>query len=444
VGFGHSLAIKEDGSLWAWGRNRCGQLGDGRTIDRDVPAEIEILKNVVGVAAGTDYTFAVTEDGSLWGWGYNSNGQLGIGTNNIIEYSPVKVMEDVVSISSSGGSTFAIKKDKSLWAWGSNSFGQLGDGNAYKELPQKVVFDAEPIKPTSTPVITSSASPSNTPKVTGAPDHTTSPEITKTPDVTKTPGHGIISTPVKTPSVPVQPKDTVSKTDNKGSTSTPKPTPTQTSPEPTEIIETPTDKPGVGFSDINEHWAKESIIKLLEKDLITGYEDNTIRPNRHITRNEAIVVLAKLLKLEPRGDIALYFSDKDRIPEWVRPYLGISQNYGLIVGFEDNSFRGQNNLTRAQASVVFLKVLSLTGGIDKSISEISQITREYKIHSNITEYKDFTESHWSYAYLDMAFSIGLIKGYEDKTIRPDNSITRAEFFTMAAKVLEISEAESGN
>ena len=402
AGVSHSLAVKEDGSLWAWGRNRCGQLGDETTIDKNVPVEIESIKNVVYVAAGTDYTFAIKEDGSLWGWGYNSNGQLGIGTNATIEYLPAKVMEEVTNISSSGGSTFVIKEDKSLWAWGSNYFGQLGDGNAYKELPQRIVFDPEPTKPTATPSVTPTPSPSNTPKVT---EPTDPPYVTKTPSATKTPEHDKTPKPTRTPYFPMPPKNTENKTDNKGNSPLP-PTPTQTmqaSPEPTETIEPPLENPGVGFSDINNHWAKESIVKLLEKDLIVGYDDNTIRPDQYITRNEAIVILAKLLKLEPRDDIALGFSDADRIPEWVKPYLKISQNYGLIVGFEDNSFRGQNNLTRAQASVVFLKVLSLTGGMDKSISEISGIPKDYKIHSGIVEFKDFSKFLWSYSYMVMAF-----------------------------------------
>ena len=88
------------------------------------------------------------------------------------------------------------------------------------------------------------------------------------------------------------------------------------------------------------------------------------------------------------------FSDADRIPEWLS-LAKISQNYGLIVGFEDNSFRGQKS-SKSTFSCL-LKSFIPTGGMDKSILKF-QNTKDYKIHSGIVEFKDF-QFHWSYAYL---------------------------------------------
>ncbi len=88
VGWYHSLAIKTDGSLWAWGYNAWGQLGDGTTTDRWTP--VRVLTGVAAVSAGADHTVARKTDGSLWAWGANWYGQLGDGTTTN-HLSPVPV-----------------------------------------------------------------------------------------------------------------------------------------------------------------------------------------------------------------------------------------------------------------------------------------------------------------------------------------------------------------
>jgi len=124
AGLSHTMAIRSDGSLWAWGNNRLGQLGDGTDIDSRTP--IKIMDDVAYVSAGSIYTMAIKTDGSLWAWGANW-GQLGDGTT-INRYYPVWIMDDVVAVSAGVAHTMAIKTGGSLWAWGSNNEGQLGDG----------------------------------------------------------------------------------------------------------------------------------------------------------------------------------------------------------------------------------------------------------------------------------------------------------------------------
>jgi len=121
----NSLAIKPDGSLWAWGDNRYGALGDGTTTDRHTP--IQVLTGVAAVAAGGIYTLAIKSDGSLWAWGNNNDGQLGDGTTTW-RSTPVQVLTGVAAVSANGGHSLALKPDGSLWAWGYNGFGELGDG----------------------------------------------------------------------------------------------------------------------------------------------------------------------------------------------------------------------------------------------------------------------------------------------------------------------------
>ena len=125
TGWGHTMAVRNDGSLWAWGSNMVGQLGDGTITSRHNP--VRVMDNVVAVSAGFDYTMAIRSDGSLWAWGLNESGQLGDGTTTE-RHSPVRVMDNVIAVSASLSHTMAIRNDGSLWAWGSNGVGRLGDG----------------------------------------------------------------------------------------------------------------------------------------------------------------------------------------------------------------------------------------------------------------------------------------------------------------------------
>ena len=139
AGSSHTMAIKTDGSLYGWGDNQFGALGigteticvpgEGRVlIDYNMHTPIKILDDVVSVTAGWKCTYAIKTDGSLWAWGLNNYGQLGDGTveNRL---TPVKIMDDVIDVAYGSSYAFAIKSDNSLWSWGLNNNGQLGDGN---------------------------------------------------------------------------------------------------------------------------------------------------------------------------------------------------------------------------------------------------------------------------------------------------------------------------
>ena len=120
----HSVGLKSDGTVWAWGRNNLGQLGDGSTSDSPTPKQVGV--GYTAVAAGADSTFAIKPDGSLWAWGDNSLGQYGDGSN-IGSLVPKQIGTGFAFVTSANGRTFAIKTDGSLWASGLNN-GRLGDG----------------------------------------------------------------------------------------------------------------------------------------------------------------------------------------------------------------------------------------------------------------------------------------------------------------------------
>ncbi|MBD3921857.1 hypothetical protein H8B09_24060 [Paenibacillus sp. PR3] len=120
-GYRHSLMLKEDGSVWAVGGNEHGQLGNGKqSIDIAVePVQVEGLKDIIAVAAGDDHSLALRKDGTVWAWGGNQNGQLGIdGTGNQLRPVQVKGLSHIVTISAGLYESAALESSGLIWAWG--------------------------------------------------------------------------------------------------------------------------------------------------------------------------------------------------------------------------------------------------------------------------------------------------------------------------------------
>ncbi len=138
AGYYHTAAIKTDGSLWTWGGNSSGALGDGTTTNKSSP--VKIMDNVAAVSAGYCHTAAIKTDGSLWTWGDNCFGQLGDSTIMNKQYIPVKIMDNVAAVSVGSWHTTAIKTDGSLWTWGENCYGCIGDGTTTdRNIPVKIM-----------------------------------------------------------------------------------------------------------------------------------------------------------------------------------------------------------------------------------------------------------------------------------------------------------------
>lgn len=125
----HSLALKADGTVWAWGANYKGQLGLGDIISRSIPVQLSSFSGITKIACSSESSLALKNDSTVWAWGRNDYYQLGDGTN-IDRYSPVKVVDltGVIDIASGELYSLALKSDGSVWAWGRNNLGNLGNG----------------------------------------------------------------------------------------------------------------------------------------------------------------------------------------------------------------------------------------------------------------------------------------------------------------------------
>lgn len=146
IGLDHMAAIQADGSLWVWGNSFDGQVGNGAGFilytEEDcqtiVDAPVKIMDNVAAVSCGDSFTAAVKTDGTVWTWGLNDLGQLGNGECGGVsgtyttQLRPVKVLDGARTVACGRSQTAAIKTDGSLWMWGAL-------GNAFQSVPVKVM-----------------------------------------------------------------------------------------------------------------------------------------------------------------------------------------------------------------------------------------------------------------------------------------------------------------
>lgn len=208
-------------------------------------------------------------------------------------------------------------------------------------------------------------------------------------------------------------------------TNTPLPTSTPVATEPI-----PTSMPAANpFKDLEDtHWAKDNMLELVDKKVLTGYPDGTIKPDLEVTRAEMAVIIAKAIGLVPAENPDLKFKDKDQIGDWAAGYIQAAVENNIIVGYEDNTFRPSNKLTREEMIVMVMKA--------------------YKYEPVQAPELAFADKgdigSWSIGYVAKAVEMKLVAGYPDNTFRPKKNVTRAEVSTViinCIKALEDKTAE---
>ncbi|MEU5865812.1 hypothetical protein ABZ815_31905 [Nonomuraea sp. NPDC047529] len=125
------MALRNDGSVWSWGYNFSGELGDGTTTDRSTPVRVDRhVSGITEISAGIGHTLALGGDGTVWAWGRNWAGQLGDGTVND-HATPVRLgLSGVTHVSAGQGESLAVDSAGALRYWGDNTYGQAGNGVA--------------------------------------------------------------------------------------------------------------------------------------------------------------------------------------------------------------------------------------------------------------------------------------------------------------------------
>jgi hypothetical protein len=166
------------------------------------------------------------------------------------------------------------------------------------------------------------------------------------------------------------------------------------------------------FTDISNHWGRDIINEAAEKNIVSGYSDNTFRPNNSITRAELLTILynSGLADTTKRADVS--FTDISG-NEWYNDYVkwGVANN--LIVGYEDNTFRGNDAVSRQEMAVVISKFVDLVG-------------IAYEDGQPIAFADGAAIAQWARSYVDKISSYGIVTGDNNNCYLPDKELTRAE------------------
>ena len=148
AGENHTIALKTNGTIWAWGYNGQGRLGLGDNTDRNTPGQIGTDSDWSGITAGRRHSIALKTNNTLWAWGYNSYGQLGLGNSGIEtgRTTPTQIgsASDWSGVTVGVFHSIALRTNNTLWAWGYNSYGALGLGdNTDRNTPSQIGTDSD-------------------------------------------------------------------------------------------------------------------------------------------------------------------------------------------------------------------------------------------------------------------------------------------------------------
>ncbi|EOD01699.1 S-layer homology domain-containing protein [Caldisalinibacter kiritimatiensis] len=173
--------------------------------------------------------------------------------------------------------------------------------------------------------------------------------------------------------------------------------------------------------DSDDHWAHDCIETLIQKGIIKGYPDGTIRPENYITRAEAAVLIGRALGLEEKDSTFTgYF---DSIPNWARGYIISTTQEDIFTGYPGKLFKADNHITREEMMAILMR------GFNK--------TSEGELKLEFDDKDDI--GTWALEYIKAGVKNEIIEGYPDGTIKPNNEVTRAEAFTMICKLLGYHE-----
>lgn len=314
-GLTHVLAIKNDGSLWGWGGNFVGVLGDsipiseiknpGQICTNIQTTPIKIMEDVSSVLAGDGYTFVIKPDGSLWGWGANDVGQLGDGTT-VKRYTPAKVMDNVASVVGKGGKVMALKKDGTLWGWGDN-----------RKTPTKIMDNVK--LPSSGPVFDR-------------------PSAWAAESVSLAVARGLV--PANLRSRYAQP---ASRADFCALAVT--------------LYEKVT---GQAIDDRKtfDDTADANVEKMAAIGVVNGTSPGKFTPGGQITREQAATMLARLADAvgKPFPAAATTFADDGSISGWAHESVGQVQAAGIMNGTSPDKFSPKSPYTREQCIISMLRM----------------------------------------------------------------------------------------
>lgn len=179
--------------------------------------------------------------------------------------------------------------------------------------------------------------------------------------------------------------------------------------------------PQASFTDISGHWAEGSIKQAVERDIVTGYSDDTFRPDHSTTRAEFVVFLAKTLDWMPLDETHLSFEDGREIPNWALGYMNKAVHEEAVLGYSDGTLRANQAITRAEAVTILMRALGMLPEVNKD--------------------RLFADDHhippWAREYVYAAVTEGIIMGRGRNSFEPNEPLTRAEAVTIFMRAMAV-------
>lgn len=331
AGDAYSCILKNDGGLYTCGLNTSCQTG-ARSLN-SIVALTKILDNVRSMSAGDTHGFAVGKNGTVYSWGYGLSGQQGNGeTTRVLGASASDL--DFVEMFAGDGTSFGVSSDGSLWAWGANTNRLLCTSSGVDVYEPVKVLNAdmswafnEQEVPDEPQHSVSGGNGGN-----GGNDDSGSTDVGE-PIAVKTPFISGYGQNTFLPEKNVTRAEFLSMVVNAL---------TDFDPE--------ADYSGTfTFDDVEEdQWYAPYVAYAKKNDIIAGYVDNTCKPNNPITRAEAANITYRALHLTSSATQSSY-EDVDSTIRWAIPAIQALSERKILSGYEDGTFRPQKNITRAEA-----------------------------------------------------------------------------------------------
>ncbi|MBP1965349.1 S-layer homology domain-containing protein [Paenibacillus aceris] len=174
------------------------------------------------------------------------------------------------------------------------------------------------------------------------------------------------------------------------------------------------------FTDIAGHWAREAIEKAVKLGFVNGYEDHTFRPQGLVTRAEFTAMLTRALQITGLENAPLDFADADSIPQWASAGISAAVAAGIVDGYDDNTFRADNQINRAEMTALVVRALKL------DVSSAAALT-----FSDQDQIPD-----WAAPYVATSVKAGLIQGRDGNLFAPLEQTTRAEAVTLILNAIQ--------
>jgi len=173
------------------------------------------------------------------------------------------------------------------------------------------------------------------------------------------------------------------------------------------------------FADDEDIVNKEAVKAMAELGIINGYEDGTLKPDNQVTRAEVVKIIVSSLGLKPSEDLSLSFDDNDDIADWAKGYIKVAVEKGIITGYEDNTFKPGQSITRQELVVIAARAFNISGGGELSFDD------GWKI------------APWAKDSVLAAVGLGIVSGYDDNEFKPTRPVTRGEACKIISLCMEI-------